>query len=463
MRAAAPSASSSAAGPLALAEPKIAGSSAGAAAAETSTTAGASDRSADSSQQGASGQPFAAALANAQAGLDRKPGTHVVTRAAPVEGAIGDDDKMLQLSSAAALDRRTPPAAAPDARPVKTDLGTTSILPSATASPDDTVATQLSIAVAPDPATVSSDATERLPSKVDGDTGGSTPSPATGSKPRAGKHSQPAVMSDAAGLSTLAAWLGAAAQSSTATAATSGTVSSASRPIVNGADADSSAAALSGATQPLLSIASAAEAMAASSSPITVSTADRATTGADADGATADSSGAAHAADASDGSAAPATGFAPVMQSLSAVTNAMTSSPTISVGVPVAHPSWPDALATQVQWMATRQVQSATLRLSPEHLGPLEVRIDVTGSQINVNFTAHHPDTRDALAQAVPQLRQLFAAGGLNLGEATVRQEPRSSEQSLPPQQSRATAASETVEPVANTAIQRLGLVDEYA
>jgi flagellar hook-length control protein FliK len=152
-----------------------------------------------------------------------------------------------------------------------------------------------------------------------------------------------------------------------------------------------------------------------------------------------------------------------MLQSLSTVTSTATASPTVGIGVPVAHSSWPNALAAQLQWMATRQVQSATLRLSPEHLGPLEVRIDVTRSQINVNFTAHHPDTREALAQAVPQLRQLFAAGGLNLGEATVQQEPRSSGQSLLPQPSSATIASETVEPVANATTQRLGLVDEYA
>jgi flagellar hook-length control protein FliK len=152
-----------------------------------------------------------------------------------------------------------------------------------------------------------------------------------------------------------------------------------------------------------------------------------------------------------------------MLQSLNTAASTATAGPTAGIGVPVAHSIWPNALAAQLQWMATRQVQSATLRLSPEHLGPLEVRIDVTRSQINVNFTAHHPDTREALAQAVPHLRQLFAAGGLNLGEATVQQEPRSSEQSLLPQPSNATSTSETVEPVANAATHRLGLVDEYA
>jgi flagellar hook-length control protein FliK len=151
------------------------------------------------------------------------------------------------------------------------------------------------------------------------------------------------------------------------------------------------------------------------------------------------------------------------MQGLNAAANAPAAPPAASIGVPVAHPDWPHALAAQVQWMATRQIQSATLRLSPEHLGPLEVRIDVTRSQINVNFTAHHADTREALAQAVPQLRQLFAAGGLNLGEATVRQDPHSSHQPPPSPPSSATGAAETVERVANTAFQRLGLVDEYA
>jgi flagellar hook-length control protein FliK len=91
------------------------------------------------------------------------------------------------------------------------------------------------------------------------------------------------------------------------------------------------------------------------------------------------------------------------------------------------------------------------------------VRIDIGRSQINVSFNAHHPETREALAQAVPRLRELFTAGGLNLGQATVQQEPRSADRSALPFAGGSPSVDETVEPVANTAVHRLGLIDEYA
>lgn len=146
---------------------------------------------------------------------------------------------------------------------------------------------------------------------------------------------------------------------------------------------------------------------------------------------------------------------------------AAAASMTRGLSVPVSDPGWPHALAAQVQWMVGAQMQSATLRLSPPHLGSLEVRIDLQSSQqINVTFSASHPDTRAALADAVPRLRELFAAGGLNLGQATVQQDAGSDASGhasrAPSRRTGALSAAETVEPVALSTTGGLGLVDEY-
>jgi flagellar hook-length control protein FliK len=153
-------------------------------------------------------------------------------------------------------------------------------------------------------------------------------------------------------------------------------------------------------------------------------------------------------------------------QSLSAA-GAAAASVTRGLAVPVTDPDWPRALAAQVQWMANAQLQSATLRLSPPHLGSLEVRIDVQSSQqINVTFSASHPDTRTALADAMPRLRELFTAGGLSLGQATVQQEAGSgasgSTGRSPARRAATLAVAQSVEPVALAAPSGLGLVDEY-
>jgi flagellar hook-length control protein FliK len=62
-----------------------------------------------------------------------------------------------------------------------------------------------------------------------------------------------------------------------------------------------------------------------------------------------------------------------------------------AIAIPVSDPGWSRAVAAQVQLFASANVQSATLRLSPEHLGPVEVHIDVQSTQINVSFVAAHP------------------------------------------------------------------------
>jgi flagellar hook-length control protein FliK len=134
-----------------------------------------------------------------------------------------------------------------------------------------------------------------------------------------------------------------------------------------------------------------------------------------------------------------------------------------TLAVPVSSGNWPHAVAAQVHWFVSNGVQSATLRLSPEHLGPVEVHIDVQSSQVNVNFSAAHAETRAALEQTVPRLRELFASGGLTLGQANVQADPRTGSQSTPVPVRTAFNQVPALEPVAATIAQPLGLIDEYA
>ena len=134
-----------------------------------------------------------------------------------------------------------------------------------------------------------------------------------------------------------------------------------------------------------------------------------------------------------------------------------------SIGTPVSDPGWSRDLAAQVQMMASARIQSATLRLSPEHLGPVEVHIDMQSSQINVNFVAAHPDTRSALEQSVPMLRAMLAHGGLTLGQTQVQGEARSGSQSAGARTGDNALPAPGEEPIAVTAVRGTGLIDEYA
>lgn len=100
---------------------------------------------------------------------------------------------------------------------------------------------------------------------------------------------------------------------------------------------------------------------------------------------------------------------------------------------PVGTERWAEELGARVTWMAQGGQQSASLRLSPEHLGPLEVRISITDDKASVWFGAAHADTRAAIETALPRLRDMFTAQGLTLSDAGVFREPPRDQPPAPP------------------------------
>lgn len=91
---------------------------------------------------------------------------------------------------------------------------------------------------------------------------------------------------------------------------------------------------------------------------------------------------------------------------------------------PVGSSAWADELGARLTMMAEQGKHTASLRLSPEHLGPLEIRIAIRDDQASVWFGAAHADTRAAIEHALPRLRELFESQGLSLTDAGVFKEP---------------------------------------
>jgi len=103
-----------------------------------------------------------------------------------------------------------------------------------------------------------------------------------------------------------------------------------------------------------------------------------------------------------------------------------------SLREPVGTARWADELGNHLVLMSVRGQQQGSLTLTPEHLGPVEVQISMNRDTANVWFGAQHADTRTALAEAMPRLRELLAASGLSLGQSGVsEQAPR--ENPVPP------------------------------
>jgi len=143
------------------------------------------------------------------------------------------------------------------------------------------------------------------------------------------------------------------------------------------------------------------------------------------------------------------------------------------VALPVGERGWERAFAERVVWMVSHQVQAAEVKLNPPHLGPVEVRLALNGQEASVSFTVAHGAVRDAVEQAIPRLREMFAEQNLQIVNVDVGQRDASSQASTGDRNGGA-AASPPRAAVANVQVpdhaapQRRestlpGLVDEYA
>jgi flagellar hook-length control protein FliK len=138
--------------------------------------------------------------------------------------------------------------------------------------------------------------------------------------------------------------------------------------------------------------------------------------------------------------------------------------PDATLRTPVGTHAWKDELGAQLTWMAINGREAASLRLSPEHLGPLEIRISMDDGQASVYFGASNPDTRSALEQSLPRLRELFASSGLVLGDAGVsRDAPRNAFKPSPqPGALRSVSDASSDSAVRSVTLARVGLIDTY-
>lgn len=85
-----------------------------------------------------------------------------------------------------------------------------------------------------------------------------------------------------------------------------------------------------------------------------------------------------------------------------------------------------DRIDTALRWMATGGLQAAQLRVDPEALGPITVHLRLDGDVANVMFGSNHEQTRQALESSLAGLKDVLAAGGLHLGQASVGSEQQS-------------------------------------
>jgi flagellar hook-length control protein FliK len=88
----------------------------------------------------------------------------------------------------------------------------------------------------------------------------------------------------------------------------------------------------------------------------------------------------------------------------------------------VGSPSFGQELSQQVTWLGGQDVKEARIRLHPEDLGELDVKVSVKQDHVDVAFIAQHPQAVHAVQQTLSQLDSMLAHHGLTLGQAQVGQ-----------------------------------------
>ncbi len=118
-----------------------------------------------------------------------------------------------------------------------------------------------------------------------------------------------------------------------------------------------------------------------------------------------------------------------------------------------------------VRWMADQKIGHAHIKVTPNDLGTVEIRLRLDGDRVHADFSSAQAEVRQALESSLPRLRDMLGQHGFQLAHADV------GHQHAPPSQSgssltgedRGDSAEPTVETPRTVRMTARGLVDAYA
>lgn len=86
----------------------------------------------------------------------------------------------------------------------------------------------------------------------------------------------------------------------------------------------------------------------------------------------------------------------------------------------VGTPRWQQELGQRLVGFAEQGIREVRLHLHPEHLGPLEVRVTLQDAQVGLWLGTGSAETREALQNSLPRLREMFAQSGFTMADASI-------------------------------------------
>ncbi len=82
-----------------------------------------------------------------------------------------------------------------------------------------------------------------------------------------------------------------------------------------------------------------------------------------------------------------------------------------------------EAISARVGWLAEQKIGHAHIRISPEDMGTIDVRLQMDGDKVHASFSSPHVEVRHALESTLPRLRELLGEQGFQLAHADVGQQ----------------------------------------
>lgn len=92
-------------------------------------------------------------------------------------------------------------------------------------------------------------------------------------------------------------------------------------------------------------------------------------------------------------------------------------------------PAWSHEFGSKLAWMSKEGLQSAQIRLTPAHLGTIEVKIAIHHDQANISFMSQHGAVRDMIESSMPRLREMLNEAGIKMDQVNVSTNPNAQHQ----------------------------------
>lgn len=122
----------------------------------------------------------------------------------------------------------------------------------------------------------------------------------------------------------------------------------------------------------------------------------------------------------------------PIIAPLHGMQAAAGSQPASTVAAPAQAPilqqptdpasGYDDRFGGHVALLAGQRIAQAEIRVVPEHLGAIDIRLKLDGNEVRAEFHSAQPEVRQALEASLPRLRDMLGQHGLQLSHAGVGQ-----------------------------------------